>query len=47
MVTVNVLSNDVDPDGDSLTLEGKGIETATPARDAPRGGFSLLYALRY
>ena len=33
MVTVNVLSNDVDPDGDSLTLEENGIETATPELD--------------
>lgn len=30
MVTVNVLSNDVDPDGDPLTLEEGGLETATP-----------------
>ena len=33
MVTVNVLSNDVDPDGDSLTLEDNGLETATPELD--------------
>ena len=33
MVTVNVLSNDVDPDGDSLTLEENGFETATPELD--------------
>ena len=33
MVTVNVLSNDVDPDGDSLTLEDDGLETATPELD--------------
>ena len=33
MVTVNVLSNDVDPDGDSLTLEENGLETATPELD--------------
>ena len=32
-MTVNVLSNDVDPDGDSLTLEENGIETATPELD--------------
>lgn len=30
MVTVNVLSNDVDPDGDPLTLEEGSLETATP-----------------
>ena len=33
MVTVNVLSNDVDPDGDPLTLEEDGLETATPELD--------------
>lgn len=33
MVTVNVLSNDLDPDGDSLTLEKDSLETATPALD--------------
>lgn len=33
MVTVNVLSNDVDPDGDPLTLEEGGLETATPELD--------------
>ena len=33
MVTVNVLSNDVDPDGDPLTLEEYGLETATPELD--------------
>ena len=30
MVTVNVLSNDVDPDGDPLALEEGSLETATP-----------------
>ena len=30
MVTVNVLSNDVDPDGDPLALEEDSLETATP-----------------
>ena len=30
MVTVNVLSNDVDPDGDPLALEKDSLETATP-----------------
>ena len=33
MVTVNVLSNDLDPDGDPLTLEKDSLETATPALD--------------
>ena len=33
MVTVNVLSNDVDPDGDPLTLEEDGLGTATPELD--------------
>ena len=33
MVTVNVLSNDVDPDGDPLALEEGGLETATPELD--------------
>ena len=33
MVTVNVLSNDVDADGDPLTLEEDGLETATPELD--------------
>lgn len=33
MVTVNVLSNDVDPDGDPLALEEGSLETATPELD--------------
>ena len=33
MVTVNVLSNDLDPDGDPLTLEKDSLETATPELD--------------
>ena len=33
MVTVNVLSNDVDPDGDPLSLEKDSLETATPELD--------------
>ena len=33
MVTVNVLSNDVDPDGDPLALEEDSLETATPEID--------------
>ena len=33
MVTVNVLSNDVDPDGDPLALEEDSLETATPELD--------------
>ncbi len=33
MVTVNVLSNDVDPDGDPLALDEDGLETATPELD--------------
>ena len=33
MVTVNVLSNDVDPDGDPLALEADSLETATPELD--------------
>ena len=36
MVTVNVLSNDVDPDGDPLALEEDSLETATPEID-PQG----------
>ena len=30
IVTVNVLSNDLDPDGDPLSLEEDGLETTTP-----------------
>ena len=33
MVTVNVLANDLDPDGDPLTLEEGSLETATPELD--------------
>ena len=33
MVTVNVLSNDLDPDGDPLSLEKDSLETATPELD--------------
>ena len=33
MVTVNVLSNDVDPDGDPLSLDDDSLETATPELD--------------
>lgn len=33
MVTVNVLSNDADPDGDPLALEEGSLETATPELD--------------
>ena len=33
LVTVNVLSNDLDPDGDPLTLEKDSLETATPELD--------------
>ena len=33
MVTVNVLSNDLDPDGNPLTLEKDSLETATPELD--------------
>ena len=33
MVTVNVLSNDVDPDGDPLALEEGSLETSTPELD--------------
>ena len=33
MVTVNVLSNDVDPDGDPLALEEDSLETVTPELD--------------
>ena len=33
MVTVNLLSNDVDPDGDPLALEEGSLETATPELD--------------
>ena len=30
IVTINVLSNDLDPDGDPLSLEEDGLETTTP-----------------
>lgn len=30
VLTINVLSNDVDPDGDSLSLDEGGLSTATP-----------------
>ena len=33
LVTINVLSNDLDPDGDPLTLEKDSLETATPELD--------------
>ena len=42
MVTVNVLSNDVDPDGDPLTLEEDGLETATPELDPQARSSSTL-----
>ena len=32
-MTVNVLSNDLDPDGNPLTLEKDSLETATPELD--------------
>ena len=33
MVTVNVLANDLDPDGDSLSLDDGGLQTSTPGLD--------------